>query len=607
MKTHKVLLFLQLVTLIVGYGFTSYGGHGVSIDGKLKYSKDFTHFDYVAPNAVKGGELVLHDIGSFDKLNPFTLKGEAPLGIEALVFEPLAVSSLDEPFALYGLIAQEIVLAEDKKSVTFSLHPKAVFSDGSPILAEDVAYTLDILRSDLVHPYYKYYYQDIAGHEILGSKKIKVNFKKPNRELHMICAQISVLPKKLGDSGFWMTAKEKSKNTIQKIVRPLGSGPYTISEINLGKTITYQRNPDYWARDLPVRAGMYNYEKIVVKYFKDQIISLEAFKAGEFDFMSINIAKQWARDLSGKKFDQGMLIKKTFPHSNNAGMQGFVMNTRRAIFKDRKVRKALGLALDFEWINKSLFHNQYTRCESFFSNSYLAARGLPEGLELQYLEQFKKELPEEVFTKPLSSDNVSPKENMRKKLLEAKQLFKQAGWEVSEGVLKNKEGQPFEFDITLASPAFERVMAAYVKNLKRLGVKANYRTIDTALYMDRVKKFDFDMIVATYAQSQSPGNEQRSYWHSSTVNNIGTRNYAGVESPAVDALVDKIIYANTQQELTAACKALDRVLWYGYYVVPNWYLAVHRLTYSASFSQPEKLPLYYDPFLLLMTWWKSLE
>jgi microcin C transport system substrate-binding protein len=348
---------------------------------------------------------------------------------------------------------------------------------------------------------------------------------------------------------------------------------------------------------------MYNFDTIVVNYYKDQIVAVEAFKAGEFDYMMVNIAKQWARDMVGKRFDDGSLIKKRYPHKNNAGMQGFLMNTRRSVFKDIRVRMALGLAFDFQWVNKSLFYNQYTRSTSYFNNSYLAATGLPTGLELSYLEAFRKDLPEEVFTTPLSPPDSNDKGGTRANLRKARNLLQEAGWIVKNGVLQNKEGIPFQFEILLVSPSFERVMAPYVNNLKKLGMKVDYRTIDPALYTDRVQNFDFDMIVHVYGQSLSPGNEQKNFWHSESADRKGSRNLAGVKDPVVDAMVDKIIYATTQEELTAACKALDRILWYGYYVVPNWYLNVHRLAYHNKFNQPEILPLYYNHYQYLMTWW----
>jgi microcin C transport system substrate-binding protein len=389
---------------------------------------------------------------------------------------------------------------------------------------------------------------------------------------------------------------------------PIGSGPYVVANVNTGKSITYKRNLNYWARDLNVRRGMFNFDTIVFKYYQDQIVSLEAFKAHDFDFMYINIAKQWARDLDGSKFDSGSLKKEMLPHKNNQGMQGFVFNVRRPLFTDRLVRKALCLAFDFEWTNTTLFFNQYTRSDSYFSNSILtASSGLPNALEKKYLLPFKDQLPPEVFTTPPEPFSTLPPGSLRKNLKKAKALLNEAGWDILDGQLKNGDGQVFEFDILLVSPSFERVIAPYVKNLQKLGINAHYRTIDPALYIRRVQKFDFDMTVNVFGQSQSPGNEQRSFWHSSAAVKEGSRNLVGINSQVVDSLVDRIIYAETQEQLTAACRALDRVLWYEYYVVPNWYLASHRLTYWDIFDRPKTLPLYYAPMQVLMTWWLKPE
>lgn len=573
-----------------------FGSHGVSIDGSLKYPENFERFSYSSAVAEKGGQLVLHQIGSFDKMNPFTLKGEAPYALENLVYEPLAVSSLDEPFSLYGLLAEDIDVAANQQSVVFTLNKNAKFSDGSPVTAEDVAYTLDILKSDKSHPYYQYYYQDIVSSEILGPLTVRFNFGQPNRELHLIAAQIRILPANLHQrNGF------DEVSGTRGMAFPVGSGPYVVSQVNTGKSITYTRNKNYWAIDHPTQKGMYNFDEIIIKYYKDQIVALEAFKAGEFDFISVNIAKQWARDMDGQKFSSGDIVKKLFPHSNNAGMQGFVMNTRRELFKDRRVRQALGLAFDFEWTNEALFYGQYNRSNSFFSNSYLAALGPPVGLEREYLLPYKDALPVEVFNKPLSAPIATGRSGIRDNLRKAKKLLTEAGWKVKDGALEDSSGNRFAFDILLASSAFERVMAGYVKNLKKLGIHASYRTIDSALYVERLKNYDYDMIVSTYGQSQSPGNEQRNFWHSSTVDTIGGYNYAGIHSPVVDDLVEKVIYSRSREELIASCKSLDRVLWYGYYLIPNWYLAEHRLAYHDKFIIPEQLPLYYNPFQLLMT------
>ncbi|RUM40965.1 MAG: ABC transporter substrate-binding protein, partial [Desulfocapsa sp.] len=487
-------------------------------------------------------------------------------------------------------------------SVTFTINKNARFSDGSPVTPEDVAFSLETLKSDTVHPFYPYYYQDIKEAVVLDAHRVRFNFARVNRELHMIAGQIPVMSK-----AFYQKHSFTGEGEENHLVPPIGSGPYIVSDVDQGRSITYTKNPDYWAVDHPSRKGMYNFETLVVKYYKDQIVAVEAFKAGEFDFMMVNIAKQWARDMTGKGFDDGTLIKKRFPHRNNAGIQGFLMNTRRQIFKDTRVRQALGLAFDFEWTNKSLFYDQYTRSSSFFSNSYLAATGLPEGLELSYLEPFRKKLPPEVFTKELKAPDTKGRGGMRNNLRYAKKLLAEAGWTVQDGVLKNRSGEQFRFEILLVSPSFERVMAPYVVNLKKLGITVDYRTIDPALYTDRVQNFDFDMIVHVYGQSLSPGNEQKNFWHSESAKRPGSKNLAGISDPVIDNLVDKIVYATTQEELTAACKALDRVLWYGYYLVPNWYLNVHRIAFHKKFARPNTLPLYYNQYQLLMTWWMAKE
>ncbi len=582
------VLFLFTQVLI------SQAAHGISIDGKLKYPADFKHFDYASDEAGKGGTLVLHDLGSFDKMNPYTLKGSAPAGLDNLVFETLAVASLDEPFAGYGLIAKDIEVSADRLSVTYTLDPEARFSDGSPITPDDIKFSLNTLKSDQAHPFYQAYLQDIKGADILDDRRIRFNFARVNRELHMIASQLPVFSRK-----FYAEHPFDDPG----MVAPVGSGPYVVADIKPGKSITYKRNHEYWAKDHPTRKGMFNFDTITYKYFRDQIISVEAFKAREFDFMMINIAKQWMRDLTGPKFDSQQILKEYLPHRNNQGMQGFVFNLRNPLFQDKNVRKALGLAFDFEWANNKLFFKQYTRSSSYFNNSNLAATGLPQGLELEYLQPFKAQLPPEIFTKPLTPFSTVPPDSLRGNLRKAKKLLADAGWTVKNGRLENQQGQPLEFEILLVSPSFERVMAGYVNNLKKLGVKATYRTIDPALYIGRLNRFDFEMTVHVFGQSQSPGNEQRDFWHSTSADRSGSRNLIGIKDQAVDQLVDKIIYAKTQEELAAACKALDRVLWYGYYVVPNWYLSRHRITFWNVFNRPETLPLYYNPLQELMTWW----
>lgn len=602
MKMTKLLRYTTLCALMAAClpVSVSLAAHGVSIDGQLKYPKGFERFAYTAPEAKSGGTLVLHDLGSFEKMNPFTLKGSAPQGLTPYIFETLAVASMDEPFAEYGLIAEDIELAADKKSVTYTLNPKARFSDKTPITAEDVKFSLDTLKSEQAHPFYQMYFHDIERAEILGPQKIRFLFARPNRELHMIASQLPVLSKKFYSSHPFNLEDGKGAMDV-----PVGSGPYVVSDVQPGKSITYTKNPDYWAKDLGVRKGMFNFQNIVVKYFKDPVVAVEAFKAGEFDFMMVHIAKQWSRDLTGRRFDSGELIKQSFPHKNNAGMQGFAFNTRRPLFANPLVRRALGLALDFEWTNKTIFFSQYTRNNSFFSNSIYAAQGLPDAAELKLLEPFRSQLPPEVFTQPLTPPSTEPPASLRDNIRQAQALLAQAGWTIKDGVLVNGKGERFQFEMLLVDTAFERVIAPYVANLAKLGITVNYRTIDPALYADRVKNLDFEMVVSSFGQSQSPGNEQRDYWTSSAAERKGSRNIIGIKNAAVDALVDAIIYADNQQALTTACRALDRVLWYGYYLVPNWYLANHRLAYAAKLNHPKTLPLYYGYDQWLDTWWSE--
>jgi len=591
--------------LLLTSGTLALAAHGVSLDGKLKYPPNFPRFDYTSAEAKSGGALVLHDIGSFDKMNPFTLKGNAPEGLSSLVFESLAVKSLDEPFAMYGLIAKDIALAEDGLSVTFTLNPEARFSDGSPLTAADVKFSLDTLKGEAAHPFYQSYFHDIALAEVKAVDQVVFRFSRKNRELHLIACELPILSQAFYQSHPFAkgATSDSGASTGGGLIAPLGSGPYTVKEVVPGKVISYQKNPAYWGARQPSRLGMFNFETITYKYYKDQIVAVEAFKAHDFDFMAVNIAKQWVRDLTGGNFTAGRIKKESLAHHNNAGMQGFVMNLRRPLFQDRRVRQALNLAFDFEWTNKSLFFDQYTQSTSYFSNSDLAATGLPTGLELEYLAPWRERLPVEVFSTPPTPVSSKGPGGSRQNLAQAKSLLEAAGYTVKDNQLVNGEGQPFTFEILLVSSSFERVIEPYVKNLQRLGIKATYRTIDPALYTLRLKDFAFDMVVNVYGQSQSPGNEQRDYWHSSVAGRPGSRNLIGLQDPAIDQLVDRIIYASKEEELTAACRALDRVLWYGYYLVPNWYVGSHRVAYWDLFAKPETLPRYYQADQALMTWW----
>lgn len=550
-----------------------------------KYAPDFKHFDYTNPDAPKRGKLVLSVLGNFESLNPFLLKGIPAAGISDLAFETLMEQALDEPFSQYGLLANDVKLASDRLAVTYRLNPKARFSDGSPVLAEDVKFSFDALKSPLAHPQYRFYWADIKRAVVVDARTVRFEFARVNPELHLLTGQMPIFSRKWGGG-----------KPFDKVITdtPLGSGPYQVEEVQLGKKITFRRNPGYWARDLNTRRGMFNYDKVSLLYYKDETVQLEAFKAGEFDFVAVFNSKQWARDYRGPKFNRGLIKKAELKHSNNAGMQGFIFNIRRPMFKDRRVRKAISLAMDFEWSNRNLFFNQYQRCNSYFSNSELASSGIPQGDELQLLEPFRAQLPPEVFSRPWQPPSTLPPGSLRANLRHAKQLLAEAGWVYKDGALRNAQGQPFEFELLLAQKGFERISGPFERNLAKLGIKINYRTVDVALWQRRADTFDFDMIVHVFGQSQSPGNEQMHMWHSSAADKEGSNNFIGIKDPVVDALVEKVVYAHDRKALVAATHALDRVLLNGEYLVPNWYVPTHRIAYWDKFGFPAKLPLYYS-------------
>lgn len=586
------LIFLLIITI---FSSSVQAAASLAMGYEPKYGKNFTHFDYVNPHAQKGGKLVLSGFGTFDSLNPYILKGISAEGI-GLVYESLVEKSLDEPFSAYALLAEDMQLADDKLSVTFRLNPKARFSDGTEVTASDVKFSFDTLVSEQAHPQFRFYYADVKQVVILDKRTVRFDFKRVNSELHLIVGSIPVF------SSNWLQGKSFDKVTEEK---PISSGPYIVESFDLGKQIVYKRNPDYWAKDLPVRKGMYNFDRIIYKYYKDTTVALEAFKAGEFDFFFENHSKRWARDHVGPKYDSGEILKTELRHQNNAGMQGFVFNLRRPLFQDIRVRKALSLAFDFDWSNSRLFYGQYVRNDSYFSNSELAAPGLPEGNELKLLDPFRNQLSPDVFEKVWQPPMTRPPSSLRHNLRQAKHLLSEAGWQVKDGVLKNAKGEPFEFEFMLIQKGFERIIAPYANNLKKLGIQISYRTVDASLYERRIRTFDFDMVVTSFPQSASPGNELRNMFHSVSADQQGSRNLAGIKHPVVDALVDKIIEATSRAELITACRALDRVLLHQEYLVPNWYINVHRIAYFNKFNIPQTLPLYYDPETWLLQSWSQ--
>lgn len=590
---------LLLVLFLAGWGAVQ-AESATALGYEPAYPADFTHFDYVNPDAPRGGHLNLSGFGSFDSLNPFVLRGMSASGLNLLVFEPLMVRSWDEPFSLYGLLAEDMVLADDGLSVTFRLNAAARFSDGSPVTAGDVKYSFDTLVGDQAHPRYRHYWSDVAGAKVLDARHVRFDFHRSTPELHLIVAELPVFSKD------WV--QDADFGTLTRVA-PVGSGPYLVDEVRYGRMISYRRNRDYWARDLPTRRGMFNFDRVTFKYYRDQTVAQEAFKAGEFDLFHESNSKRWARDHEGRRYRDGEILKAEVPHFNNAGMQGFVFNTRRPLFGDVRVRRALTLALDFNWSNENLFYGQYAQCDSYFSNSELAATGVPEGEELALLEPFREQLPDALFEQawqpPRPGDHLALRDN----LIEARDLLAEAGWVVDgEGVLRNAEGRPFRFEIMLVQRGFERIVAPYAYNLRKLGIEVSYRTIDPALYQRRADNFDFDMMVIGYRQTQSPGNELRDYFGSGAAQRVGSMNFAGIDDPVVDALIEAIINAPDREALVHAARALDRVLLWGEYLVPHWYTAVHRLAWWNRFGFPDVLPRYYDATTwAIMTWWQVRE
>jgi len=588
----KIRFFVFLLLYLPA---NSYALPAMGMGYEPKYPANYEHFDYVNPDALKRGTLTMMGLGTFDSLNPYLLKGITADGLGLLVFESLLEKSLDEPFSEYGLIADDFYLADDGLSATFHINPLARFSNGDAITADDVKYSFDTLMSKVAHPQFRVYYADVKSATVIDYLTIRFDFRKKNRELHMIIGEIPIFSKKwAGDLAFDETSD----------VRPIASGPYLVEKYDRGKSIDYVRNPDYWAKDLPVRKGMFNFDRIKYKYYKDSTIALEAFKAGEFDFFFENYSKRWARSHNGPRYESGEIVKTELTHQNNAGMQGFVFNTRRDKFKDVRVRRALSLAYDFEWANDKLFYNQYVRADSYFSNSELAARGVPEGEEFALLEKYRDQLPPEIFTRRWEPATTVPPDSLRKNLIKARDLLAEAGWTIQDGVLKNQQGDVFTLDILLVQNGFDRIIAPYAHNLKKLGIETTYRKVDSSLYKRRIDTFEFDMVVHSFPSSVSPGNELMNMFHSSSAKMNGSRNLPGISSPVVDALVSAIIQATNRQQVVTASRALDRVLLYGEYLVPNWYINVHRVAYWDKFGIPDKQPLYYDPVSwMLKAWW----
>jgi microcin C transport system substrate-binding protein len=568
--------------------------HALSLLGEPALPADFTHFPWVNPDAPKGGEITLYALGSFDSFNPFILRGTSAVG-SGILYDTLLKESADEPSAEYGHLAGVVEIPADKRGVSFELRETARWHDGRPITADDVVWTFNILRQH-GRPFYRAYWADVS--EVVAENPRRVTFRfstDQNRELPLIIGQLAVLPK------HWWESRDFARPLLEP---PLGSGPYRIERFEAGRSIAYRRMPDYWARDLPTMKGTNNFDLMRYEYYRDATVSLEAFKAGQIEFRTENVARDWATAYDFPAVRRGWVKRDEIRHELPTGLQGFIMNERRPLFQDRRVREALGLVFDFEWMNANLFYGSYTRTSSYFSNSDFASRGLPEGREKEILERHKDRLPPEVFTREFKLPVTDGSGNNREQARRALELLREAGWTVKDRRLTNAQGQRFEFEILLNGATFERIALPYIQSLQRLGIEARVRTVDPPQYQVRMDSFDYDMTVEVFGQSSSPGNEQRDFWSSAKADENGSRNTIGIKDPVVDEIVEVIVNAQSIEELTAACRALDRVLLWGFHAIPQWHSRTFRLAWWDKFGRPPRNP---KRGLGLDSWWVDAE
>jgi microcin C transport system substrate-binding protein len=606
--------FWSICLLALGLSVSGHAiaAHAYAQFGDIRYPAGFTHFSYVNPNAPKGGAIVLVPPtrqSNFDKYNPFTLKGSAPPSMLGMMFDTLLVGTMDEPTTAYGLLASDIQVASDRLSVIFQIHPQARFHNGDPVLAADVKHSFERLTSKQAAPQYRTYFGEVKGATVLSERTIRFDFVRPNRELPLIVGSLPVFSAKWGLQGEGPKAAHKPLDQMVTDI-PIASGPYRIGPVQFGKDITYVRDPDYWAKDLNVRKGQFNFDRITYKIYKDSTAQLEAFKAGEFDYMQSFIAREWARAFTGRAFERGELIKAELQHGNAGDFQGFQFNLRRDKFKDVRVRQAIALAMDFEWLNRQLFYNAYSRVRGYFVASDFEAKGRPGPDELALLMPLRDKLPAAVFEQdvpqpPKTDLAIESGHTLRDHLRQARDLLQAAGWTYRDGALRNASGQAFSIEFLDSSGSMGRVVTPFAKNLEKLGIQVKYKVIDFALLQKRMDVFDFDIISSRTVGSESPGTELLERFGSRSADVEGSGNVLGLKNPAVDALLDKVVSASSRPELVTSLRALDRVLRHGHYVVPHWYGAVHRVSWRAkAFARPADLPRFYQPEKLVTTvWW----
>lgn len=571
--------------------------HALSLIGAPKLGPDFKHFDWVNPAAPKGGTLRQADIGTFDSLNAYSIQGNPAEGL-GLLDDSLMSSSPDEPSTQYCLICEWVSYPDDYASATFKLREEARFHDGKPIMPEDVIFSIETLKA--AHPQYALYYKNVIKAEKTGEREVTFTFDaKGNRELPMIVGELSVLPKH-----YW-TAKgangeprDLSKSTLEP---PLGSGAYRIKSFEPARGIVYERVAEYWAKDLPVAIGQYNFGEIAYTYYRDAVPAFEAFKSGQLDIWPETSANRWNTQYEFEAVKRGMVRKEALAHKRVAPMQAFAFNLRRKQFQDRRVRQAFALSFNFEELNRSFFYGQYVRVSSFFDNSELKSTGLPQGRELEFLKEVEKDVPPEVFTTEWVNPMNAAPGDYRKSMAESSRLLQAAGYTARNGVMVNALGEPLTAEFLLVQPDFERIVLPFVKELERLGIKASVRVVDSSQYKRRMDTFDFDIVVHSIGQSHSPGNEQRNYWGSAAADREGSRNVMGIKNAGIDKLIDRIVFAKDREELVAATRALDRVLLWSHFVVPQWHYPFERIAIWNKLGRPDRLPS--QSSSLIRTWW----
>lgn len=592
-----------VAAVLAAPGATAEPRHGLSTFGELKYAPGFAHFEYVDPKAPKGGRISLVGgaaIRTFDSFNAWILKGNPAQGL-SLLYDTLMTGSSDEPDAAYGLVAETADVAPDRMSITFKLRPEARFADGSAVTADDVVFSFDILK-EKGHPMYAITMRDIVKAEALDAHTVRFRFKgNLVRDLPLMAAGLPVLPR-----AYYKT--QPFDETTFKI--PVGSGPYTIGDYKQGASITYKRRPDYWAANLNVNRGRFNFDEIRYEYYRDRNIELENLKSGQFDYREEFTAKDWTTAYDVPAVKDGRLVRKVLPDATPSGAQGFFINTRREKFADPRVRKALDYAFDYEWMNKNFFYGLYIRTESYFENSDMKAKGKPTPEELALLEPFRAKLSPEVFGEPYRPPQTDGTGNDRRSLREAQKLLAEAGWKLDpskpgEATVRNGKGETFDIEFLSFEPTFERILGAYIRNLQLIGIKAQIRNVDSSQYENRVKSFDFDIVSSRFTMGMSPGIELKNYWSSETARSDGSRNLAGIADPVVDALLEKVMDAKSRAELTTATRAIDRVLRAGHYWVPHWYKASHNIAFWDKFGMPATPPKYATG--VLDTWWYDAD